>query len=293
MANIAIIGADAQHKSSISLRDILQAPPNNHICTLISEASSNSLLSFDLIITTRVDTGASGSSNIVTAFNSGVPVICGMDRESWTGTGPTAGSLAGKIGLTSSIISGLEENRSVLIISNELLPLYKSGDTVRTQTINDFYSYTELSHLASGAVAIGVQPANFSTRCLLATAKKGANSLFGAPFPAACALAGFLYANSSSYEFSATALINALVLRVLDDNLSAVISGRSLNEIGEPVSSDVYVYSHDGGSLYKKTTTGIDGSYNVTVGKGEYFVVCNNHDRNSNPQVLGYIKVVE
>lgn len=293
MANIVIIGADAQHKSSTSLRDILQAPPQSHTCTLIAESSNTSLLSFDLIITTRVNAGSSGYGNIVTAFNSGVPVICGMEQSASIGIGLTSGSVAGKIGLASSTNDGAQENSSVQIISNALSPLYKTGDDVKTHTAKDFYSYTSHSDLASGAIAIGAQPTNLTTRCLLAIASKGSNSLFNEPFPAACAIAGFIYLSTSYQEPSAGVLINTLVLRVLDDNLSAVISGYSLNESSEPVFSDVYVYKHEDGSLFKKTTTNADGSYSVSVGMDEYFVVCNNQDRDSNPQVLGYIKGVK
>lgn len=293
MANIAIIGSDAQHASSTRLQDMLQAPPSNHACTLIAESSTQSLLSFDLIITTRVSGGISANSNILQAFNAGVPLICGYSSGTGLGIGATSDFLAGKIGLTNQSLSGGNSVTNSVIISNEFDSSYQSGDLVKIHGGNDFHAYTPFTSLAPGSTAYAASVSNINTNCSLAIAPKGGMSLLNAEFPAACAYAGFIYSNNSTYNYEAKKLILLIISKVLDLNLTAVISGFSLNEYGDPVSSDVYVYKHDDGSLFKKTTTNADGSYSVTVGKGEYFVVCNNQDRDSNPQVLGYIKGVE
>lgn len=293
MANIVIIGSEAQHASSTRLRDILQAPPSNHACTLIAESSTQSLLSFDLIITTRVNGGVSANSNILNAFNNGVPLICGLTTGDHNGFGLNATALHGKIGLTSVSINGGNSNKDILITSNQLGAGYSYGDVVNTHITNDFYSPTKFTALASGAIQYASDTIDSNNNCILAIATKGSSSLTNTPFPASCAYVGFLYSNTSNYSLAAKKLINLIVNKVLDANLTAVISGYSLNENSEPVPSDVYVYKHEDGTLFKKTTTNPDGSYAVTVGTGEYFVVCNNNDRDSNLQVLGYIKGVE
>lgn len=295
MANIVIIGADSGHVSSTRLRDILTAEPFLHTCTLLNESSSSSLMGYDLIITTRVNAGASGYGNIMAAFNAGVPLICGMTQSSSVGVGPTAISLAGKIGLTSSSITpDSASNTSTYFLSNEFAPAYKQGDVVSLHQSNDYYAYTKYTDVAPSAIILAAPVApDQSTYCSLVFARKNSINLLGQPFPAACAFAGFFYSNNAIYSPQAPLLIGMVVDKVLDLNLTAVISGYSLNENQDPVPSDVYVYKHEDGSLFKKTTTNTDGSYAVTVGTGEYFVVCNNHNRDNNPQVLGYIKGVE
>lgn len=293
MANIVIIGTDAQHKANTSLRDILQAPPQSHTCTLIAESSTQSLLSFDLIIMTRHGLNDTGNANVLAAFNNGIPLIVGMTQGSHVGLGVAAKQIGGRIGLISKTTEQSPASTSIVFKSNGFSSDYKLGDVVNVHQGSEFYSFTDYTSIASGAVVYGTSVAYPSERVLLAIAPKGSASLLNTTFPAACAYAGFLYANNSTYSTQATLFITTLVNKVLDLNLTAVISGYSLNENQEPVPSDVYVYKHEDGTLFKKTTTESDGSYAVTVGKGEYFVVCKNHDRDSNLQVLGYIKGVE
>lgn len=293
MANIVIIGTDAQHKASTALRDLLQAPPQSHTCTLIAESSNQSLLSFDLIIMTRHGINDTGNANVLAAFNNGIPLIVGMTQGAHVGLGATAKQIGGRIGLISKTTEQAPENSSIVFTSNGFSSNYKTGDIVSIHQSTEFYSFTDYTSIASGAVIYATNSLDPSKRVLLAVAPKGAVNLLNTTFPAACAYAGIVYANQSTYSAQAILFITTLVNKVLDLNLNAVISGYSLNENSEPVPSDVYVYKHEDGALFKKTTTKSDGSYAVTVGKGEYFVVCNNHDRNSNPQVLGYIKGVE
>lgn len=293
MANIVIIGTDAQHKANTSLRDILQAPPQSHTCTLIAESSNQSLLSFDLIIMTRHGLNDTGNANVLAAFNNGIPLIIGMTQGVHVGLGVTAKQIGGRIGLVSKTTEQSISNSNIVFTSNDFSSNYKTGDIVSVHQGSEFYSFTDYASIASGAVTYATSMQFPSDRVLLAVAPKGALSLLNTAFPAACAYAGVLYANNSTYSAQAALFIKNLVDKVLDLNLTAVISGYSLNENQEPVSSDVYVYKHEDGTLFKKTTTESDGSYTVTVGKGEYFVVCKNHNRDSNLQVLGYIKGVE
>lgn len=295
MANIVIIGTDAGHVSSTRLRDILTAAPFLHTCTLLGESSNSSLMGYDLIITTRVNAGASGYGNIMAAFNAGIPLICGYTQGSSVGIGPTAVSLAGKIGLSSSSTTSTGvDDTSTYFLSNEFAPTYKQGDVVSLHQSNDYHAYTKYTDVASSAIILAapVSPGQ-STYCSLVFARKNSINLLGQPFPAACAFAGFFYSNNAIYSPQAPLLIGMVVDKIIRLNNTAVISGYSLNEAGLPEPSDVYVYNHADGLLYDKSITKPDGSYSFTVGDGEYFVVCNNHDRNSNPQVLGYIKGVE
>lgn len=295
MANIVIIGGDSGHASSTRLRAILTSEPFSHTCTLLSESSGVSLMGYDLIITTRVDAGASGYKNIMTAFNAGIPLICGMTQSSSVGVGSAAASLAGKIGLSASTIASTGiENTSTYFLSDEFAPTYKQGDVISPHQSSDFHAYTKYTDVAPSAIIVAapVVP-NQSTYCSLIFARKNSINLLGQPFPAACAFAGFFYSNNSVYSPHAHLLIGTVVDKVIRLNNTAVISGYSLNEAGLPELSDVYVYNHEDGLLYDKTITKSDGSYSFNVGVGEYFVVCNNRDRNNNPQVIGYIQGVE
>lgn len=296
MANIVIIGADPSHVASTRLKAVLTAPPFLHTCTLISESSNSSLMGYDLIITTRVNAGVSGYANIIAAFNAGIPLICGMTQNTSVGIGATAEALAGKIGLSSSslITTGSSADTSTYFLSNEFAPTYKQGDVVSLHQSADFYSYTKYTDVASSAIIVAapVFP-DQSIYCSLFFGRKNSINLLGQPFPAACAFAGFFYSNNAVYSPQASLLIGMVVDKVIRLNNTAVISGYSLNEAGFPELSDVYIYNHADGSLYDKSITKSDGSYSFTVSDGEYFVVCNNRDRDNNPQVIGYIRGVE
>lgn len=294
MTNIVIIGVEPNNKASTRLASLLSKPPHNHTCTLLAESSSQSLMGYELIITTRItSTSVSAHQNILAAFNSGTPVICGFHQITTSGIGQSANNLVGKLGLASTVIASAGgENKTVTFISNKIQP-YTTGEVVQTHTANDFFSYTNVLSLAQGATPIAVVNSAESEKCMLAIAKRSSLSLMGTPFPASCAYAGFLYSNYGEYTPNGELLIINLIKKVIELNQTATISGTSFNDAGDPELSDVYLYSHADGSLVSKTETGVDGSYSFPVPEGEFFVVCNNRNRDNNPQVVGYIKGVE
>jgi len=287
MANIAIIGAEQDNPSSINLRKVLLAADPPHICTLIAESATTSLLTYDLIITTRVMNGVNANGNIVTAFNSGVPVICGMMQTDITSNtvGPTSAILSGKIGLSPKSAAN-SAYIDVVSTTDDFLPRYAIGTAVRTHPANEFQSYTPISSLAAGAKVY------FSSRtgadfASVAIAPFGSASLLGGTFPAACAIVGFLYASNYDYTPQAAELIRTLVDTVFLANNRKAISGYSLKEDGSPEPATVYAYKHSTGELFKKTETDVSGRYSITVGDELFFIVCDNGDPSSNLKIIG------
>lgn len=290
MANIVIIGAEANNNSSINLRSVLTSAEPPHTCTLIAEASTAPLSGYDLIITTRVQGGVNANTNIVDAFNSGVPVICGMVQSDITSSvvGGESALLSGKIGLSSSSYNN-SNYFHVISTSNDFSSSYPVGTTVSTHSSNEFHGFTPASSIADSAKIYFRSPAGASS-VSVAIAEAGAMSLLGTPFPASCALAGFLYSSFYNYTPAAAKLIREIVDAVLLVNKQRKIKGYSLKENGDPEQADVYIYKHSDGGFLNRTRTGLDGSYSFTVGEGLFFLVCDNGDVASNLKVIGRVE---
>lgn len=285
---IAVVGAEPFNGSSTNLMYALTATRGTIVCTNVPQSSGESLLDFDLIITTRVDSFTAGvKDNVLTAFESGVPVICGFDRDNTVYpsiTGLSATSLVARMGLSASSYQGSDKATLITSKTNSFQADYPNGAAVTLHQSFDFQHYTQDAHLAPSAVSYFSYMADAGT-CALAIAPKGGVSLIGDAFPAACAYAGFIYASNSAYSVDGSKLLIDLIDKVMSANISTSIKGFSTNENGEPVPGTLYLYSHADGSLKSVTTTKPDGSYEFTIGAGSFFVVCDDGDINHNLKV--------
>lgn len=256
--------------------------------------TSVSLLSFDLIIGTRLNSNTSSFGNVINAFNNGVPVIFGFNRDLGTGIGPSSDFLGGKLGLISAL-PNFEAINKVTSLTNEMGERYAVGTFVLTNTVADYCSTFENNKLATGAIPY-FSSQNFpETHSIIGFAAKGATNLLGSVFPAACAYAGFLYINGSSFTSDGKELIGAIVEKVLSLNYlkTHTISGYVLDENDTPLANKVMLYNQDTKQLEAIATPDAAGQYEFNVEKEkDFFVVCESLTSDKNFKVYGFVQGV-
>lgn len=288
MASIALIVESVNNGSTTNLKTLLESPAMGHTCTVVQENSSQSLLAFDLIITTRHSNGLANYDTVINAFNAGVPLICGMDRNSGSGVGSSASFLLGRIGFSSLETVVLEYKDNIKALSGDFLPVIKSGDVIAIH--RDYQGYIPIAKLASSVVPYFGYDTNPTENISVAIATAGSSNLMLGTFPANCAFAGFLYASNTPYLDADRVIISEIIRRVLLGARDNLISGYSLDATGGPKAGNkVYLYSHLDGTLVDSKTTGLDGGFEFFVDANEYFLVCDDGVEDNNLKVLGRV----
>lgn len=291
MANIALVTASVGDGASIAVINALRSLGHT-VSAHAQSSSATSLTGFDLIVGTRLNSDASSLSSVVNAFNSGVPVIFGFNRDPGTGIGTSSDFLGGKLGLVSSIPSFGTTNSMTSLTADMGLD-YPVGTTVFTNTAPEYCNYVINSNLATGATPYFSSPTAPSTNSAVGFAARGANSLLGTPFPAACAYAGFLYVSDSYFTADGQKLLGAIVEKVLALNVvkTHVISGHVLDENNTPLTNKVMLYSQDTNQLEATATPDADGKYSFSVVENtDFFIVCASSSSDKNYQIYAYVQ---
>lgn len=290
MANIAVIGADID----ISVDRLANALiSKGHTCTKYREDSGVSLLSFDLIMTTRVDGGADKNQNIMSAYSAGIPVICGFDRNASSGTGLSASSLAGKLGIASSVVSGSNNTKKIISLTNDFVGLPVNSELL-IHSNNDFVSYIPNSSIVASAKKYFGLETSPNTNTVVAVCKRGDLNLMNNNFSASCAYAGFLYAGYNAYTTEAINFIDDLVNKVIQLNASKKIKGRVVDTSGNALSSEVFLYNQSNGAFVQKTMSTEAGDYSFDVLDGVYyFIVCRSQLSTQNYQINAHLLGVD
>lgn len=291
MANIALITDSTGDPAFTNVRSILLN--GGHTCSSFTEADAPSLIAFDLILATRINQGTNKFPNIIAAFNTGVPVICGFHRFAGTGFGPSSSTLAGQINL-SSMVSEYSEVNTYTSTTSDMGIKYPIGTTVKIHSSAQYTNYVLKSTLATGAVTYFSHPSDPSNRSGVVIAAKGSNNLQNAPFPASCAFISFLYSNSEYLQAGKELLLD-IVDKVLALNISAThtISGYVLDENDTPLANRVMLYNQDTSALEDTAIPDADGKYSFKVVKDtDFFVVCSSASSDKNYQVYAYVQGV-
>lgn len=292
MANIAIVGADSTNAANIKLKEALIANSSGHTCLIFREDSTAPLTSYDLIITSRVVGGVSANANIVAAFNSGVPVICGMNQVGGQGLGASADFLAGKIGLLSSL-PPFDTASIVESITNSFYAGYDIGTRITPTSGGVARSFFYRESLAPGAVVYFSDQQMPTTKMSVAIATRGSENLIGGTFPAACAFAGFLYTSSSGYSPQGVILIQDLVKKVLEADQPYSVTGNVSDSNGSGLVKRLFIYNQGTGVLHQTTMSDTNGDYKFSVSADtDYFVVCSTEDPANNFKIHAFVQGV-
>lgn len=292
MANIAIITDAPDIPSIVAVKAMIEAL--GHSCVAYSEVDETPLTSFDLIVATRINGGVSNHGKVITAFNSGVPVIVGLHREAGTGIGSGANSLVGKLALASTVSSPTFAS-IYTSTSTYLDDHYPVGTTVQTNDKDEASSYVEKASVATGATILFSHPSNALLNSSVVIAAKGATNLSGEPFPAACAFTGFLYTANTVYTEAGKLLFGRLIEKVLAINIAKThsISGYVLDDLGAPLSNDVYLYDQVSMLLVDKTTPDEFGAYTFMVEADiNFFLVCTSPTSSKNFKIHSFVQGV-
>lgn len=293
MANIALVTDAVSDTAAVSVANALIGL--GHTVTSYAQTNTGaSLLGFDLIIGTRINSDSYTLGNVVSAFNSGVPVIFGFNRDSGTGVGLSSNFLGGRLGLVSSIPSFGQTN-SMTSLTTEMGLYYPVGKKIVTNSVPDYCSYVVNSNLATGATPYFSSTSSPATQSIVGFAAKGANSLLNSPFPAACAYAGFLYVSSSSFTADGRKLLGDIVEKVLVLNVikTHTISGYVLDENNTPLTNKVMLYNQNTNTLEDTAIPDAAGKYSFKVVKDtDFFVVCSSESSDKNYQVYAYVQGV-
>lgn len=292
MANIAFVTDDVNDNAALKVKSLIISL--GHSCTAYREDSTPSLSSFDLIVASRINGGVGAHSQVVDAFDLGVPVILGLHRDIGSGIGPTANFLAGKLRLASEI-KALESTSTYSCLTSDFNTDYTIGSTVKATSVNDLSNYLENDKLAPGAQLIFSYPILPTARSSVVLAARGSTNLSGTKFPASCAFVGFLYASSSDFTPAAKKLFGEVIDKTFALNVvyTHSISGYVLDENGTPLANTVCLYDQVTGELERVTTPDASGRYEFKVIKDKYFfVVCKSLSIDKNFKVYGFVQGV-
>lgn len=282
MAHIAILTSDASNQSPIRLLNALVSI--GHTGVIFGNNTSTSLMSFDLIMTTRNGLFSTANEFFFEAFNSGVPVIFGFQQPA--GTTSVAGSganfYAARIGLVSTITEG--SNSKNILLFTDTFKSSQSGSFLDIHNNSDFHAYTDTNNIAPSARKLAAPAGQLSNiaECALTIAPRMGENLMGGKFPASCAFAGFIYASNEPFTTQAISLISDIIDEVFRVNYKKTVAGKSFDDSGNPQEATVSIYNSSDNSLFATTTTDVDGSYSFLVNDSEFFVVCDNGNPDNN-----------
>lgn len=285
MAKIAVIGASENNETNTRIVSVLSS--FGHKVDSFSQGSLPNLSSYDLIMTARFS-GTLGFSQILSAFNSGVSVIVGMEQQPATGIGSSAQHLGGLIGLNKSTTFDSTTNK--VFIDVDSFPGYTNGQTINIHPSNENYSYCNVNDVCENAMIIGMHGAYPATMVMIIAAQKGKVSLNGGQFPAACGFFGPGYSSNYEYLQSGKELLNNFVNYILSLNSNAIISGFVTNDLEQPLIRTVRLYEQLSGRLVTSTISDATGFYTFDVLSDQlYFVVCESDSSDNNFQINAHV----
>lgn len=285
MAKIAVIGDSESNETNTRIVSVLSS--FGHKVDSFSQGSLPNLSSYDLIMTARFS-GTLGFSQILSAFNSGVSVIVGMEQQPATGIGSSAQHLGGLIGLNKS--TNFDSSTNMVFINTDSFPDYMNGEIVTIHPSGENYSFCAVSDVCENAIIVGMHGAYPSERVLLIAAQKGKVSLNGDQFPAACGFFGPGYTSNYEYLQSGKDLLNNFISYILSLNSNAVISGFVTDDSNQPLNRTVRLYEQDSGKLVASIESDVTGYYAFDVITDQaYFIVCESDSNEKNFQINAHV----
>jgi hypothetical protein len=272
MSNLVLVTLLASHGSVIQTKAMLEGLGHTVTVVLSSAATTNQLVTYDLIVWCRGADNSSYSAEVVGAVDQGIPLICSIAGgvTNWFNT-PI--QTLGLITASSGISTGDESQTSISILrDHELINgLGSVGSAIAVYPSATYIVPVSGSILVSGAIKISSSVTD-NTRISLALFPVGTLNSQGSPIGATVSFVPWVY-GLNGYTDDAKEIIRRLIL--LSFAGSKVISGVITDSNGDPAQRNVIAVNLLTNKVTIVTQSDVTGAYSLSVpDNANYAVVC-------------------
>lgn len=273
MANIALISLDLSHSAPVATKALLESLGHSVTGITSAAATASSLVAYDLICWCRGSDNATHITEVVGAFNQGVPIISG-----YVGGVSSAYHLPVQaLGFTNqaniAVVSSDSAQTSFIIKSDhEIITGFGSvGDTVQVYNSASFMVALTAANLSPNALQIG-QRVGDSTRISMMIVNKGELNLAGVPAAASFAHFDWIY-GSAGYTATAKEILNRTINQFVLPK--KIISGSIIDIDGNAAVRKIYAVNLATNLVEKTINSDVDGTYSLELIDGvDYAIFC-------------------